>query len=118
MSHIASSCLVSKRVLAESSSDDEAVSTTHYHREAAAALKGHPNGDILAWLKLARSAHSIEPVPEQRPGSAHLSSYQIHALFVLKDCPDDQLAALLELARRARLYNISTMYDRNSDCLR
>ena len=77
----------------------EATSTVNYQREAAAALIDHTNGDIFAWLKLIRSARSIEPIPEQRPGSAHLSPPQIHALLALKDCPNDRLLSLLELAR-------------------
>lgn len=88
--------LVSGNFLAEA---PEATSTTNHEREAAAALIDHTNGDIFAWLTLARSARSIEPIPEQRPGNAHLSPSQIHALLALKDCPNDRLLSLLELAR-------------------
>ena len=73
--------------------------TKQQQSEAAAVLSGHSNEDIFAWLKLARSARSIEPVTDQRPGQGHLSPSQIHALFALKDCPDDRILSCLELAR-------------------
>ena len=74
-------------------------STEQRQREAAAALIDHTNEDIFAWLKLARSARTIEPDLEQRSASAHLSPSQIHALLALKDCPNDRLLSFLELAR-------------------
>ena len=77
--------------------------TTEQHQiEAAAVLSHYSNGDIIAWIKLVRSAR-IEPITNQRPGQAHLSPAQIHALFALKDCPDDRILTCLELARRRRL---------------
>ena len=78
-------------------------STQQQQREAAAVLIDHDNGDIVAWLKLARSACKIEPIPEQHTGSAHLSPLQIHALFRLRDCHNDRLLELLEVARLRRL---------------
>ena len=71
--------------------------------QAAAALSGHCNEDVIAWIKLARSARSIEPVTNQGPGQGHLSPLQIHALFALKDCPDDRILSCLELARHCGL---------------
>ena len=100
--------LVSGKSLAESHSAAEALEATSIiknQREAAAALSDHTNEDIFAWLKLVRSALSIEPIPEQRPESAHLSPSQIHALLALKDCPYDRLLSLLELARLCGLCN-------------
>ena len=94
--------LVSGPVLAPPSPIPEA-SIIH---EASAALIDHSNEEILAWLKLVRSARSIEPISEQRPGNAQLSSLQIRALFSLKDCPDDRLLACLELARLSRPYTL------------
>ena len=82
-------------------------STKQEHREAAAALKDHDNGDIVAWLKLARSARKIEPIGEQCPGNAHISPLQIHALSALKDCSNDRILGCLELARRCRLCRYS-----------
>ena len=67
--------------------------------EAAAVLSRHSNADIFAWIKLARSARSIEPLTDQRSGQDQLSPSQIHALFALKDCPDDRILSCLELAR-------------------
>lgn len=107
--------LVSECPLADSHFIAEATSTTQHQREAAAALIDHTNGEVLTWLKLTRSARSIEPIPEQCPGSAHLSSSQIHALLALKDCPNDRLVACLELARRFRLYHNPVFHDRNTD---
>ena len=71
--------------------------------EAAAVLSRHSNGDIIAWLKLARSARSIEPVTDQCSGQGLLSPLQFQALFALKDCPDDRILTCLELARLRRL---------------
>ena len=90
-------------------------STEQEQREAAAALADHNNGDIIAWLKLARSAHSIEPIPEQRSRNAYISSSQIHALSALKNCPNDKLLSWLELARLPRLCNDLTHYDGEAD---
>ena len=105
--------LVSDKLLAEPPvASDVSISTAQRQRQAAAALIDHSNEDILAWLKLARSARSIEPHPEQRSGNAHLSPSQIHALFALKDCPDDTLLACLELARLFGLYSYSTVHCR------
>ena len=73
--------------------------TKQQQSEAAAVLSHHSNGDIIAWLKLARCARSIEPLTDQRSGHSHLSPSQIHALFALKDCPDDRILFCLELAR-------------------
>ena len=97
-------CLVSEEILATTPSVAKADSTTQHQREAAEALIDYTNEDIIVWLKLARSAHSIEPIPEQHPRSALLSPSQIHALFALKDCTDDKVLGLLELARLFRLY--------------
>lgn len=108
--------LVSQNVLAELYSIAEATFTQQQH-EAAAALINHTNEDILTWLKLARSARIIEPLPEQRPEIAHLSPSQIHALFALKDCPNDRLLRCLELARLSRLYNDIVVYDCSADSL-
>ena len=77
--------------------------TRQQQSEAAEILSRHSNGDIIAWLKLARSARSIEPVTDQRSGQGHLSPSQIHALFALKDCPDDRVLTCLDLARHRRL---------------
>ncbi len=105
--------LVSDEVLAEPPvAADVSIATAQRQRQAAAALINHSNGDILTWLKLARSARSIEPNPEQRSGNAHLSPSQIHALVVLKDCPDDTLLACLELARLFCLYSHSIVHCR------
>ena len=98
-----SSQLVSKFVSAEHLSGNYGASSV---QEAAATLIDHGNGDIFAFLKLVRSAHSIQPNSEQRPGKTHLSSSQIHALCALKDYPNDILLSYLELARRNRLSNI------------
>lgn len=108
--------LVSEESLAEpcSVADDAAFAPRH-QRQAAAFLSGNSNGEIFAWLKLARSARSIEPNPEQQPGRAHLSPLQIHALLALKDCPNDRLVACLELARHSRLYDNAISYDRITD---
>lgn len=73
-------------------------------REAVAALIDHDNGDIFAFLKLIRSSRTIEPMPEQPAGSAHVSPSQIHALFALKDRPNDEILSCIELARLCRLY--------------
>lgn len=103
-------CLVSDKFLEGTSSEfylAEAASTQQ-QREAAATLIDHPNGDILAWLKLARSALKIEPIQEQHPNNAHLSPSQIHALFALKDCPNETLLGWLELARLYRLFKYPT----------
>ena len=81
---------------------------TQEQRQAAAALIDHTNGEILAWLKFARSVHRIEPIAEQRPGIAQLSPSQLRALFVLKDCPNDTLLGCLELARFRRMYKLLT----------
>lgn len=88
---------------AEPTESASAGAATQQQREAVAALIDHDNGEIFAWLKLARSARRIEPIPEQRPGSAHLSPSHIYALFALKDCPNDRLLGWLELARLFRL---------------
>lgn len=110
--------LVSKETLAEPRAvADEAASASQQQRQAAAVLSGNFNGDIFAWLTLARSARSIEPVPEQQPGRAHLSPSQIHALLALKDCPDDRIVACLELARHFRLYNNPILCNRITDGL-
>ena len=90
-------------------------STEQQQREAAAALADHDDGDIFAWLKLARSAHSIEPIPEQRSRNAYISPSQIHGLLALKDCPNDKVLSWLELARHYRLCNDLTHYDRDAD---
>ena len=76
-----------------------------HQREAAVALSDYSNEDILAWLKLVRSARNIEPIPHLPPGGAHLSSSQIQALVTLKDCPNSRVEAYLVLARRDRLSN-------------
>lgn len=83
--------------------------------EAAAVLSGHSNENIFTWLKLARSARSIEPVTDQRPGQGHLSPTQIHALFALKDCPDDRILSCLELARLCGLWKFLRQNYRNAD---
>ena len=74
-------------------------SVAQHRHEAAAALSDYSNEDILAWLKLVRSARNIEPIPEPHPGVAYLTPSQIQALVTLKDCPNDQLNAYLVLAR-------------------
>lgn len=107
--------LVSDSLSAEHSSTSYGAGGEQQQREAAAALADHDNGDIFAWLKLARSAHSIEPIPEQRSRNAYISPSQIHALLALKDCPDDKLLSWLELARHYRLCNGLTHYDRDAD---
>ena len=75
------------------------LSVAQHRHEAAAALSDYANEEILAWLKLVRSARNIEPIPEPRPGGAYLTPSQIQALVTLKDCPNDQLEAYLVLAR-------------------
>ena len=99
--------LVSDQLLAQPS---YAV-TTQAHLRAAAALIDHTNGEILAWL------HRVEPIAEQRPGTAQISPSQIHALSVLKDCPIDTLLGCLELARLWRLYRSLTQPDRKADII-
>ena len=92
--------------------------TTRQHQsEAAAVLSRHSNEDIIAWIKLARSARSIEPVTDQRSGQGHLSPLQIHALFALKDCPDDRILSCLELARHRRLCNCPRQNNKDADSL-
>ena len=83
-------------------------------REAAVALSDYSNEDIIAWLKLVRSARNIEPIPEPCPGGAHLTPLQIQALITLKDCPNDRLEAYLVLARLDCQYEILAVYDRNA----
>ena len=113
--------LVSDSLFAEPSSTSYDASgasdaaTEQQQREAAAALADHDNGDIFAWLKLARSAHNIEPIPGQRSRNAYISPSQIHALLALKDCPNDKLLSWLELARLCRLCVDLTHYDRDAD---
>ena len=97
--------LVSRQFLAEIPCVAEAASTPQHQYEAAAALVDHSNEEIFAWLKLVRSARSIEPIPEQRSGSAYLSPSQIHALSVLKACPNDRIVECLELAHLCRQYD-------------
>lgn len=112
--------LVSERPLADTHFVAEATSSahlTHHQREAAAALIDHTNGEILTWLKLTRSARSIEPILEQRSGSAHLSPSQIYALLALKDCPNDRLVACLEVARQFCLYDNPISCNRITDSL-
>ena len=87
-------------------------SVEQHPREAAAALSDYSNEDILAWLKLVRSARSIEPIPHPPPGDAHLSPSQIQALVTLKDCPNNRVEAYLVLARRDRLSNDLAVYNR------
>ena len=101
--------LVSEELLAKPPSIEQ------HQREAAAALSDYSNEEILAWLKLVRSAPNIEPIPHLPPGGAHLSSSQIQALVTLKDCPNDQLEANLVLARLNCQYDILAVYDRNAD---
>lgn len=95
--------LVSDKSWSEHFSTSYEASTQQQQHKAAAALIDHDNGDIIAWLKLTRSARSIEPIPEQHTGTAHLSPSQIYALFKLRDCPNDRLLGLLEAARLRRL---------------
>ena len=84
-------------------------------REAAVALSDYSNEDILAWLKLVRSARNIEPIPHLPPGGAHLSSSQIQALVTLKDCPNSRVEAYLVLARLHCQYDNLAAYDRDAD---
>ena len=107
-------CLVSEEALATTPSVAKADSVTQQKSEAAAALIDHTNEEIFVWLKLVRSAHSIEPNPEQRPRSPHLSPSQIHALVALKDCTDHKVLGLLEVARLLRLYKHLAEYDQAS----
>lgn len=98
--------LVSDKSWAEhfsTSYDASEASTQQQQREAAAALIDQDNGDIIAWLKLARSARRIEPDPEQHTGTVHLTPSQIHALIKLRECPNDRLLGFLEAARLRRL---------------
>ena len=104
--------LVSEKSLAEPHSVAKAASPTQQYPEAAAILSDHSDEDIFAWLKLVGSARSIEPIPEQHSGSAHLSPLQIQALFTLKDCPIDRLKTYLALARLDRLCDILLACDR------
>ena len=97
----------------------EATLTTQHHREAAAAatLIDHSNEEIISWLKLVRSARSIEPIAEQHSGGTRLSPSQFQALFALKDCPNDRLLHCLAIARLFRLYMDIPVYNRSSDFL-
>ena len=97
--------LVSEKLLAKPPA-------AQHQREAAAALSDYSNEDILAWLKLVRSARNIEPIPEPCPGGAYLSPLQIQALVTLKDCPNSRVEAYLVLARRDRLSNDFAVYNR------
>ena len=100
--------LVSDRSSAEHSSasyDASDAASRLQQRKAAAALIDHNNAEIFAWLKLVRSARVIEPIPERHSRHAHLSPLQIHALFALKDCPNDKILSCLELARLCRVYD-------------
>ncbi len=99
--------LVSEKLLAQPCYAVTTV-TTQEQRKAAAALIDHTNEEVLACLKFARSVHRIEPIADQRPGTAQLSPSQIHALSVLKDCSNDTLLGCLELARLWRLYKTLT----------
>ena len=94
--------LVSAELLAKPS---PVATSSQHQREAAAALSNYSNEDILAWLKLVRSARNIEPILEPLPESAYLTPSQIQALVALKDCPSDRVEAYLVLARRDRLSN-------------
>ena len=80
--------------------------------EAAVALSDYSNEDIFAWLKLVRSACNIEPIPEPYPRGAYLTSFQIHALVALKDCPNDQLETYLVYARLNRPYDDLARFDK------
>ena len=112
--------LVSEKSLAGISSvapSAEAFSTTQDQYKAVEALIDFSNGDILAFLKLVRSARTIEPSLERRPGGAHLSPSQIQALLTLKDCPNDRLEVYLVHARIDRLYNDLAVFNRDADSL-
>ena len=85
---------------------------SQHQRQAAAALSDYSNEDILAWLKLVRSARNIEPIPEPRPGDAYLTPSEIQALVTLKNCPNDRLETHLLLARRDRLSDDLAVYNR------
>ena len=74
-------------------------STAQQQQNAASTLKSFSNEDVLAWLKLARSARLIEPITEPYPGEVYLSPPQVLALSCLRDCPDDRILGLLELVR-------------------
>lgn len=103
----------SRLVSAEPSAKPSSVATNSQHpREAAAALSNYSNEDILAWLKLVRSARNIEPILEPLPEDTYLTPSQIQALVVLKDCPSDRVEAYLVLARRDRLSHDLAVYNR------
>lgn len=81
------------------SSSPQHASIAQQQQDAASTLKDFNNDDVIAWLKLARSTHHIEPIPEQRPGERHLSQPQVLALSILKNCPLDVILGWLQLAR-------------------
>ena len=102
--------LVSEKLLADP------INSQH-QREAAATLSDYSSEDILAWLKLVRSARNIEPILEPRPRGTYLTPSQIQALVTLKDCPNDRLEAYLVLARLDCQYENLAVYNRNADSL-
>lgn len=66
------------------------------HVEAIGILKDEDDGDIFAWLKLARS---LERNLHLRSGHACLTRDQVRAIAALRHCTINDISAWLHLAR-------------------
>ena len=70
--------------------------TYEHHLEAIAILKDEHDGDIFAWLKLARS---LEQSLQPRSDHACLTRDQVRAIAALNHYANDDISAWLHLAR-------------------
>lgn len=73
-----------------------AIAPTQQHIEAIGLLSTQDDGNIFAWLGLARS---LEPRLQYCSDHACLTRDQVHAIAALKHCNDNDVRAWLHLAR-------------------
>ena len=77
-----------------------APNTPAQHIEAAAVLKNEDDGDIFAWLKLARS---LERHPPYRTDHAGLTRDQVRAIAALRHSKNNDIITWLRQARTSSM---------------